>query len=139
MAVALPPIGWIAPWVGLLAWWAFLARFKRGRPWLRSAPIAIGLIIATLFADASVIVASTRMAAPGGRPFAALVLWIAALLSVTTFTILRAPRGEGGESDDGGSPVDQPEPPWWPDFERDFRDYARRARGRRPRTPAGRT
>ena len=35
----------------------------------------------------------------------------------------RPPDGDGGigTAPDNGTP---PEPPWWPDFERDFRDYA---------------
>ncbi len=138
--MVLPPIGWLVPWVALLGWWAALLWFRRGRPWLRSTPLAAGLIIATLFADASVVVASTRMSTQAGRSLAAFVLWVAALLSLTTFTLLRTPPGEDGEGDDdGGSPVDQPEPPWWPDFERDFRDYARRSRPEprpKPRVPA---
>jgi hypothetical protein len=140
VAVALPPIGWVVPWIALAAWWAALLWFRRGRPWLRSPPLATGLVIATLFADASVVVASMRMSTTAQRSFAAFILWIAALLSITTFTLLRTPPDEGGDTnDDGGSPVDHPEPPWWPDFERDFRDYARRVRRPRPRTPAGRT
>ena len=36
------------------------------------------------------------------------------------------------ESTLGKSGADTPEPPWWPDFERQFRDYT----GGRPKTPA---
>ena len=39
----------------------------------------------------------------------------------------RPPDGDGGI---GAAPDTPPEPPWWPDFERDFRDYA--AIGSRP-------
>jgi hypothetical protein len=59
------------------------------------------------------------------------------LLSVTTYLILRAPD----DGDDGGGPGEpEPEPPWWPEFERQLRDYTRgRPRGTAgsPRTPAG--
>ena len=54
------------------------------------------------------------------RPHAALA---AALFSITSYFALRTPDDGGGE---GGEPgEDVPEPPWWPDFERDFRDYTR--------------
>jgi hypothetical protein len=129
VALVLPPLGWIAPWVGLAVWWLVLARICRRWDWVRSMPITVGLIIATLFADASVIVASSRMSAAGGREFAAAILWIAGFLSVTTFTVLRAPSGGRGDDEGGlGVAPEDPEPPWWPDFERDFNDYARRAR-----------
>jgi hypothetical protein len=40
---------------------------------------------------------------------------------------LLAPRGDDGGDDGGGGPrlPEDPEPPWWPDFEREFRAYAR--------------
>jgi hypothetical protein len=43
---------------------------------------------------------------------------------------LLAPRGEDGGDDGGGGPrlPEDPEPPWWPDFEREFREYADRRR-----------
>ena len=47
------------------------------------------------------------------------MLWLAVLFSVSAYLVLRAPDG----GDDGGSEADTPEPPWWPDFERQFRDY----------------
>jgi hypothetical protein len=141
VAVVVPPIDRLAPWVVLVAWWIALTRFRRRWPWLRSAPIAVGLIVATLFADAAVVIASSRMSAPGGRSFATFVLWVAAMLSVTTYAILRTPSGGGGPDDSGGGgskpPRAPPEPPWWPDFERDFREYSRRMRRPRPRTPVG--
>jgi hypothetical protein len=120
-----PPIDQLAPWLVLIGWWAFLARFRHGRPWLRSTPLAVGLVIATLFADASVVIASGRMSAAGGQSLALALLWVAVLLSITTYLVLRAPD-DGG--DDPRSPGEPPEPPWWPEFERQFRDYDRRAR-----------
>src|SRR5436190_973490 len=96
VAVVMPPIDRLAPWVALAVWWIALTRFRRRRPWLRSLPLTVGLIVATLFADALVIVASSRMSAPGGRTLATFVLWVAAVLSVTTYAILRTPSGGGG-------------------------------------------
>ena len=43
---------------------------------------------------------------------------------------LMGPRGDDGNGDDGG-PGDGPQdpgPPWWPQFEREFRAYADRDR-----------
>ena len=43
---------------------------------------------------------------------------------------LMGPRGDDGDDDDGGrgdGPED-PGPPWWPQFEREFRAYAERDR-----------
>jgi hypothetical protein len=61
------------------------------------------------------------------------MLWLAVLLSATTYLVLRRPDG----GDDDGPEPGGPEPPWWPEFERQFRDYSRRPRPRTPRTPAG--
>ncbi len=59
-------------------------------------------------------------------------LWIAlsgALLAVVTIVGYRAAVGPGPDDDERDSPSpDDPEPPWWPEFEREFRDYDRRRR-----------
>jgi hypothetical protein len=137
VALVLPPLGWIAPWVGLAVWWLALSRACRRLQWVRSMPICVGLVVATLFADASVVVASARMSTPGSREFAALILWIAGFFSITAFTVLRTPSSGRGDDDGGlGVAPEDPEPPWWPDFERDFNEYTRR-RPERPKTPAG--
>jgi hypothetical protein len=39
----------------------------------------------------------------------------------------------GREEDDDGLSVDDPDPSWWPEFERAFRDYSRRRPPSRPR------
>ena len=58
---------------------------------------------------------------------AAFVVGVAAF-ALGAFLVLSADEGE-----DRREPIDELEPPpWWPDFERDFRAYARR----RPRVPA---
>jgi hypothetical protein len=55
--------------------------------------------------------------------------------AVLTFAgaMLAAPllrrRPDDGDDGGGGAPApDDGEPPWWPGFERDFRDYAERSR-----------
>lgn len=53
-----------------------------------------------------------------------------ALLTLGIFLLaaplMRPPRDGGDDDGDGrdGSGPDDPEPPWWPEFEREFRDYA---------------
>ena len=92
----------------------------------------------TLLADATALIASGRMSAVQGQSRALALLWVAALLSITTYLVLRAPDDGGG--DDPGAPGEAPEPPWWPEFEREFRDYARRPQRpprRGPRAPTG--
>jgi hypothetical protein len=130
----------IAPWVALVAWWLVLLRARRRRrAWLRSTPVAVGLVVLTLLADASAFLASERMSAHRGQTLALAVLWVAALLSITTFLALRAPGDEGGGGGGPEPPDEDPEPPWWPEFERDFRAYARGPRDPGPRTPAARS
>jgi hypothetical protein len=135
--VRVPTVVEIVPWAVLVVWWFVVLRCRRRR-WLRSAPVAVGLVATTLLADASALLAAERMSPIRGQSLALALLWVAAVLSIATYLVLRAP-GEGG--DDGPEPPeDDPEPPWWPEFEREFRDYARRTRrprGRKPQTPAG--
>jgi hypothetical protein len=63
--------------------------------------------------------------------------FFAGCAALTLFvTQLAAPllrrRPPGGDDPGGGLPDPEPQPPWWPEFERDFRAYARADR----RTPA---
>jgi hypothetical protein len=137
VAVRVPPFDQLFPWLALIGWWLALARFRRGHSWLRSRALAVGLVIATFFSDASVVVATSRMSQPGWRSLSLTLLWIAVLLSITTYLVLRTPD-DGGDGPGGSD--EPPEPPWWPEFESAFRDYARRSRRpqrRRPRTPSG--
>lgn len=117
-------------WVGLLIWhrgdWA----------WLRSTRLAPALLPAVVGADLGVLIASHDLPT-GASSFGLVLVWLAWLLSITAYFVLRGPdRGDpGGDADEG-----DPEPPWWPDFERQLRDYMRsgpRAPASRPRTPAG--
>jgi hypothetical protein len=136
--VRVPAVVEIAPWAVLVVWWFVVLRYRRRR-WLRSAAVVVGLVATSLLADASALLAAERMSPTRGQSLALALLWVAAVLSITTYLVLRAP-GEGGGGDGPEPPDDDPEPPWWPEFEREFRDYAQRARrpgGRKPRTPAG--
>ena len=83
-----------------------------------------GLLVGTFFADAAAFIAIERMTPTHGRALALAVLVLAYVLSIATCLALWA-HGRGG-GDDGGSEGEPPDPPWWPQFERAFRDYARR-------------
>jgi hypothetical protein len=74
------------------------------------------------------------LAAAVGMQRVSLVLAVSAVLTAGAAIALRRllrPGGGGGEGE-GTDPPGGGEPPWWPDFERDLRDYM----GDRERTPA---
>lgn len=50
---------------------------------------------------------------------------VAAFAAGSAILVAAGDDGDGGDSDPGSS-----DPPWWPDFEREFRRYARRRRVR---------
>jgi hypothetical protein len=67
-----------------------------------------------------------------GLPGAMLLFGLCAAVSlglalVASPLMQRPPDGDGGIGVAGEAP---PEPPWWPDFERDLRAYAARERSR---------
>jgi hypothetical protein len=127
--------------LSLLAIWTFaLARNRHRWVWLRSRTLAVVLVPLTLLTNAFAFVAIGAGPAPGTRWLATTLLWLAWVLGITTVFALR--RWDDGGGEDG---PDEQIPPWWPDFERQFRDYARRGppsghpgeSARRPRAPAG--
>jgi hypothetical protein len=64
-----------------------------------------------------------------GLPGAMLLFGLCAAVSlglalVASPLMQRPPEGEGGTGT--GTPDAPTEPPWWPDFEREFRDFAER-------------
>lgn len=118
-------------WPVLLAWTAFLLRRRRARRWPCSGRFGIALAPACFFADAAALLAAVKWPSRESTSFVLTLLWLAALFSITSYFALRTPE-DGG--DDGGEPTDDlPDPPWWPDFERDLRDYMRRG----PKPPSG--
>jgi hypothetical protein len=118
-------------WPVLVVWALVLIRLRRSHPRLRSARLGFALVPASIIADGAALAAAEIWATPAARPLVFALLWLAVLLSVTTYLVLRAP-GERGDGD-GGAGDDGPEPPWWPEFERELRDYIRNG----PRRPAG--
>jgi hypothetical protein len=124
-------------WASLAGWTLFLIRQRRRRGWPCVARFGASLVPACLLTDAAALAAAIRWPTPDSDSFVFAVVWLAVLFSVTSYIALRTPGDDGGGGDSG---ADEPEPPWWPDFERHFRDYARRGPrppAERPRTPAG--
>jgi hypothetical protein len=123
-------------WPALIVWVVALRSARRSHRALRSAALGFALSVLCLGVDGATLAAAFTWPAPAANSFVFALLWLAALLSLSAYLILRA----AGGGDDGGSEADLPEPPWWPEFERQFRDYARerpRAPSRTPRAPVG--
>jgi hypothetical protein len=124
-------------WPLLCAWTLFLLRRRRTSAWPCSPRFGAALVPGCMLVDAVALVAAFRWPTPASNSFIFALLWVAVLFSVTAYFALRAPgRGHG----DDGEPHDHPEPPWWPDFERELRDYMRggpRPPSRGPKVPAG--
>jgi len=117
-------------WPALLLWTVFLFRRRRSRSWPCSWRFGIALAPACFLTDAAALLAAIKWPSHDSTSFVLGMLWLAALFSITSYFALRTPDDGGG----GGGQTDEdlPEPPWWPDFERDLRDYERRG----PRPPA---
>ncbi len=120
-------------WPALVAWGLLLARRPRRRP---RSPLLGALIPLCFLADLGALAVSVAWPTPASNSFVFAVLWLAVLLSTTTYLVLRAPD-EGDDGADGEQR--EPEPPWWPEFERQLRDYTRGpgGSGGNPRAPAG--
>src|SRR3954453_23959709 len=136
--ITIPLYAHLAMWPALVAWIVFLRRRRRARSWPCSPRFGAALVPGCLFVDAGALMAALRWPSTASNSFILALLWLAMVFSVTPYFALRTPRdnGEGGGDDE---PAEGPEPPWWPDFERQFRDYTRRgprAPARPPKTPA---
>jgi hypothetical protein len=134
--ITIPLFAHLIMWPALLGWMLLLVRRRRTRSWPCSPRFGAALVPGCLFVDAGALMAAARWPSSASTSFILALLWLAMLFSVTAYFALRTPRDDGG--DDG--PDEDPEPPWWPDFERQFRDYTRRGPhppARRPKMPTG--
>jgi hypothetical protein len=124
-------------WPALIIWAVALRSARRDHRLLGSARLGFALSIFCFLIDGATLAVAVAWPTPAANTFVLAMLWLAVLFSVSAYLVLRAPDG----GDDGGSEGDAPEPPWWPEFERQFRDYTRggpRTPARSPRTPVGR-
>jgi len=113
----------------LFLWALFLIQRRRHRAFPCNWGFGLSLVPATLLTDAAAMIAAHRYPTHEASPFVFTMLWLAAMLSITTYFALRTRDDDTWSDDDADERY--PEPPWWPDFERDLRDYMRR----RPRQP----
>jgi len=124
-------------WPALIIWAVALRSARRDHRLLGSARLGFALSIFCFLIDGATLAVAVAWPTPAANTFVLAMLWLAVLFSVSAYLVLRAPDG----GDDGGSEGDAPEPPWWPEFERQFRDYTRggpRTPAQSPRTPVGR-
>jgi hypothetical protein len=127
--ITIPLAAHAAMWTALAGWIVLLVRRRRTASWPCSPRFGAVLVPGCLFVDAGALVAAVRWPTAASNSFILALLWLAMLFSVTAYFALRA----HGDDDDGDDDSEElPEPPWWPDFERQFRDYSRRG----PRKPA---
>jgi hypothetical protein len=71
-------------------------------------------------------VAGAVLHVPGSELLFGLCALVTLILSLIVAPLLR-PRGrDDGDGGIGKPRPDEPSPPWWPEFEREFRDYAER-------------
>src|SRR6476661_6927343 len=131
--ITIPLYAHLAMWPALLAWLVFLARRRRTRSWPCSPRFGMAMIPGCLFVDAGALMAAIRWPSTASNSFILALLWLAVLFSATAFFALRTPTDGGGDDGDD-KPQDDPEPPWWPDFERS----SATTRGRDHRSPRGR-
>lgn len=134
--ITVPLIAHALMWPALVAWIVLLARRRRARSWPCTPRFGAALVPGCLFVDAGAVLAAVRWPTAASNSFILALLWLAMLFSVTAYFALRT----HGDDDGGDDGEDLPEPPWWPDFERKFRDYTRGGPPKPaapPKTPAG--
>jgi hypothetical protein len=113
----------LALWVGVCVW-----RRHRGT-WPGSGRLGLALAPVCLLTDGAALWVSQTWPSRDSNSLVFALLWLALAVSLTAYLALSAPDdGDDGE----GWEEDEPEPPWWPEFDREFREYAR-SRGPAPR------
>ena len=133
------PVGplWLTLPLGLMLVLTFVAAVRlpgSGDPLTASAQtlsgfVLLGAALVSRSTDAGIVMTDVCF-------YAAAQMWILA------FWTMRGERGDDEDDGGGGDLPPDPDPPWWPDFEARFRDYAARDGGgtgphRPPRSPVG--
>jgi hypothetical protein len=63
---------------------------------------------------------------PGSEVLFGLCALVTLVLALVAAPLLRPRRRDDGDGGIGSPRPDEPPPPWWPEFEREFRAYAER-------------
>jgi hypothetical protein len=129
------PLGFhLVLWPLLVVWALIVVRQCRRRAWVIPPAISVGLAVLAFVADGAALAGSLAWPTAGANSFVLFLLWVAVFFSATAYLVLRPRWGDDGG---GGEDTEMPEPPWWPDFERGFREYTRpRPRPPQPRVPS---
>ena len=77
------------------------------------------------------VVATLVLHVPGAPLFFGLCAVVSLVLSQLAAPLLR-PRDDDDDGGGGAASVPEAPPPWWPEFEREFQDYAQRLTSGRP-------
>jgi len=72
------------------------------------------------------VIGGVALHVPGAELLFGLCAVITLVLSFAVAPLLRPRRTDDGDGGISTPAPDHPPPPWWPDFERDFREYAER-------------
>ena len=124
-------------WPALILWASFLYRRRRTRRWPLSQRLGVVLVPLCFVCDAGALAAARTWPTADSNSFVFALVWAAFAVSLTAYFALSAPGDDGHDDFEEA----EPEPPWWPDFERKFRDYTRGGpkspAPERPRNPAG--
>jgi hypothetical protein len=72
-------------------------------------------------------IAGVAFRVPGAELLFGLCAVITLVLALIVAPLLEPRRRDDGDGGTGAQlPPDEPSPPWWPEFEREFREYAER-------------
>lgn len=114
-------------WIWLAAWLLYLGLGERR---VGSGRIAMALCWASFPVAACVFVVPEVRPDLAAGPEVRLLLWLGLALGLSGVLMWFRHRADDEHGDEGPETGEPPEPPWWPEFERDFRRYARRPRQR---------
>jgi hypothetical protein len=128
---------WLTLPLGVLLALTFVAAVRlpgSGDPLTAAAQTLAGFVL--------LIAALVSWHSAGGVVMTDACYYAAAQMWILAFWTMRGERGDDEEDGGGGELPPDPEPPWWPDFEARFRDYARDGGGgsggrSQPRSPVG--
>jgi hypothetical protein len=119
----------IVLWAILACWIVYLGRWGSG---IGSGGLAMSLCVASFPLTGAVVAATNAWPQPQAASFIHLIAWMAFAIGLSGVVMWLNHRSDDAGPDEGDDEErPEPDPPWWPDFERDFRSWASR-----PKPPA---